>query len=150
MNWQCYSAHTQLHLMYMITYWLPLTWYLLVCSVSSHTVVIVTKLMSQHSFTLYIIAMQHSKRHNSKILRLHPGMGGRLGNRLVWIIPSWVALYFYAAYWSTVTFIRLFMYNFNCLSFIIWERLEKYVNITSKIFLFFIPYGYKYETLQYI
>lgn len=45
--------------------------------------------------------------------------------------------------------LRLFMYNFNCLSFIIWERLEKYVNITSKIFLFF-PYGYKYETLQYI
>lgn len=99
---------------------------------------------------IYVFAMQHSKRHNSEILRLHPGMGGRLGNRLVWIIPSWVALYFYAAYWSTLTFIRLFMYNFNCLSFIIWEGLEKYVNITSKIFLFFIPYGYKYETLQNI
>lgn len=75
MNWQCYSAHTQLHVMYMITYWLPLTCYLLVCSVSSHTAAIETKLMSQHSFTLYIIAMQYSKRHNSEILCLHPGMG---------------------------------------------------------------------------
>lgn len=75
MNWQCYSARAQLHVMYMITYWLPLTCYLLVCSVSSHTAAIETKLMSQHSFTLYIIAMQHSKRHNSEILCLHPGMG---------------------------------------------------------------------------
>lgn len=70
MNWQCYSAHTQLHVMYMITLWLPLTCYLLVCSVSSVKVA-----MSQHSFTLYIIAMQYSKRHNSEILCLHPGMG---------------------------------------------------------------------------
>lgn len=130
MNWQCYSARAQLHVMYMITYWLPLTCYLLVCSVSSHTAAIETKLMSQHSFTLYIIAMQHSKRHNSEILCLHPGRGG-VDSETVKCELFRVELLYISLLRSDWQ-LRLFMYNFNCISFIIWERLDKY-----------IPYGYK-------